>query len=652
MPVTREYTEFLKEEELTRRQSIYEKSCNLAVKIFPIPPWSSLAKNYQEAIEFSHMNITAKAAFSFAILATLLMLVIPSILVFFLGFFVSSVLLVILVFAGLTFYYLFDYPTHYSTVFGIRSSAEMIMTIIYMTISMRISPNIENAVRFAAKNLTGALAFDLRKLLWDVYTRKFDSMDAALDTFIDKWKKNNEEFTEAIYLIKSSSFESAVKVEQTLDEAVDIALNGIKEKMKHYAQDLRTPTAVLNAMGILLPIIGLIFLPIMSLFLPDAVQPVFIAIGYDILLPIGVYLLMKTFLERRPYTFHQTDISKHPKFKREKLFDKIFIISLIIAISSTSIGSYLIFITQEQFSINLILYSLIITWGIGLSIVIYSVFSVKSKLKIREEVSNVENEFAEAMFQLGNQLTRGMPLETALKDISPKIKNLRISKFFEIILYNIETFGMTFEQAVFDDNNGAIKQYPSRMIEAIMLSIVEISKKGMQFVSKSMISVSTYLKDAHSVEEELKDVLGETTSTMQLQAVLLAPLTAGIVVAITAMIAEILIALKGAIEKIYQGFGNYGPLGTAGSGLLTSIINVDKIMPVHIFQIIVSIYMMEVVGMLAIFLSQINNGDENLLKRYSLGKIMMLSLIIYTIIFLLIFSLFRALIPVTGLISP
>jgi len=279
----------------------------------------------------------------------------------------------------------------------------------------------------------------------------------------------------------------------------------------------------------------------------------------------------------------------------------------------------------------------------------YSILSGVNKIKVRKEIVQIESEFAEVLFQLGNQIMRGIPFETTLKNITPQIKNLKISKFFERILYNIETFGMTLEQAVFNEENGAIQDYPSKLIDAIMHAIVEISKRGMTTASKAMITISRYLKDSHEVEEYLKEMLDEVTSTMQMQAILLAPLSSGIVVALSAMIMNMLLMLKGMVENIYGNLAGFGPLGAAGGGMFTSIINLDKMIPVHTFQLIVSIYMIEVVGMIAIFLSIIQNGDETLLKRLNLGKMLMLSMAIYTVIMLVCYSVFVSLIPITGL---
>lgn len=646
MQKSRDFEKFLKKER--EKRSIYEQLCNVSEKILPISPGKDLTEKYQDAINFSHMHISPKGAFSFAVVASLLTFITPLLLSLLLGVFTLVVLLLIFVFVAFAFYYLYQYPFHFSTIFRIKASAEMVLAVVYMTISMRVSPNIENAIKFAAKNLSGPLAYDLRQLLWDVYTRVYDNADKALDAFILKWSHENAEFTEALYLLKTSVVESTARREEILDESVNVVLNGTKERMKHYAQELNTPIVVLNALGILLPILGLIFFPLIAVFMSESIKPVFLVLGYNILLPLTVYWMMKTYLDKRPYTFHQPDISKHPQFRKKGL-NLSLIASLGISLPLITIGYLFMSSSTELFSFNQLVYSLIIVLGIGAGISTYAILSVHKKLKLREEIVQIESEFAEALFQLGNQLTRGIPLERTIKNISPRIENLKISKFFNKILYNIETFGMTFEQAVFDEKSGAIRDYPSKMIEAIMRAVIQISKRGMNAASKAMITISTYLKDVHSVEESLREMLTEVTSNMNIQAILLAPLSSGIVVALAALIMQMLIGLKGSIEKIYGQLGSGGALGSAGAGVLGSIVNLDQVIPPHNFQLIVGIYLIEVVAITAIFLSIIKNGDESLLKRLTVGKTLMISIAIYAVILLSVYSMLSTFVTVTGL---
>jgi len=163
--------------------------------------------------------------------------------------------------------------------------------------------------------------------------------------------------------------------------------------------------------------------------------------------------------------------------------------------------------------------------------------------------------------------------------------------------------------------------------------------------SKSMITISNYLKDSHSVDEDLKDMLGETTSTMSIQAMLLAPLSSAIVVSLYAVVIKVIVLLEGKVESIYGGMASYGALGDVGSGMFGSVLQMNNMIPIHVFQLIVSIYMIEVVGILAIILSVINNGDEETMKRLSLGKTVMLAFSIYAVVTLITYTLMGSLMP-------
>jgi len=247
---------------------------------------------------------------------------------------------------------------------------------------------------------------------------------------------------------------------------------------------------------------------------------------------------------------------------------------------------------------------------------------------------------------LGSRLTTGAPFENVLKEVTPKIKNLKISDFFSIIIYNMESFGMTLEQAIFDPVSGAINKYPSTLVEAIMKTVADVQKKGgFLNISKIMISISTYIKNIKSVEEDLQDLMGEVTSSLHIQSILLAPLTAGIVVALAAIIMSMLTTFGGMTDPLYKSLGGYGTAGDVGSVFLKGFIDIDKMIPIHFFQIIVGIYKIEIVILMTVFLSIIENGEENILMRVSIGKKLLMSTIIYSIIMILVYSAFSAMVP-------
>lgn len=656
---SKDYETFL-EEFSSRKMTLYETLCASFESLVPFDPPNT--QKIKEAIDFAHMNLTPRGPFALSIFFLILF---PAFF-FSLGYLVNilsfSYILLIMIFTVTIFWYLYSLPLTMATSFRIRASSEMVLAIVYMTIAMKIVPNIEYAIKFAATNLKGTLARDLKKIMWDVYTGKQVSMADALDPFMEKWKRENEEFTKAIFLIKSAFFESSERRDKMLNEAVNVVLNGTKDRMKHYAQDLKSPLTILNALGILLPIIGLVFFPIMSIFLPKLIRPISLVIGYNIMLPIVIYWLMKTYLEKRPSTFHQPDLSRHRAFrnKRNLLLLKIVSVALPVAIIAVSFWQITVWqATSDSLSkanqncsactTYLIAYALAITWAVAAGIIIYEIFSTIGKLKLRGEIVQIESELGEVLFQLGNQITRGMPIENSLKETLPRIGGLKISKMMEKILYNMETFGMTFTAAVFDKNAGAINEYPSTLIEAVMKAVTEISQGGMVVLSDTMLAIATYLKNMHDVEEDLNDLLEDVSSTMSLQGLLLAPMSAGIVVALTAMILRLINILRLQIQNVQGLFNSSGPLANIGTGIFQSFFYVKDSIQIQYFELIVGFYMLEVVTMVSIFTSIISNGDDKVMRNYNLGKLLLYSTLIYTGVLLLVYFAFVSLLPIEQL---
>ena len=80
------------------------------------------------------------------------------------------------------------------------------------------------------------------------------------------------------------------------------------------------PITIIHAMGIILPVMGLVLFPIIAIFLK--VEPMMLFLVYDIMLPLILFFVISNTLEKRPATFSKIDISDHPNLPPE---GKIFI---------------------------------------------------------------------------------------------------------------------------------------------------------------------------------------------------------------------------------------------------------------------------------------------------------------------------------------
>lgn len=622
-----EYRRFLETEYYNRRFSLYEKVCNFfgSVKI-PLTPRSEA--KFKDDINFCHLRVTPSTVLSTAMFLPVVIFFILSGIFFVLGIFSPVMVLMLAVLSLVLFYYLYSYTRFLTKYFRAKAAAEMSLAIIYMSISLKVNANLESAVAFAATNLSGPLGLDLRKILWDMETGGLVSVIDGLDWLSEKWKSENDEFVDAISLLKISVYQSAEVMDNNVKEAVRIMIDGTKARMKKFALRMRSPLKILNAFGILLPMLGLIFFPILIIFVPEISRPEMIGFSYMILFPSIVYLFLRQYFYAKPYSYHQVEMRRLGEFKRQR--NIALILAIFIAVTSSSYLIYKLLGVEEFFSAEQFIYSFLIIVCLSISVMFYSFLSSFNYLGRNEDILKIESEMSVALFQLSIVSGMGKPIERCMEDLLPRIKTLKISEAFQKILYNITTFGMTLNSAVFEENVGVIYSYPSKIITIAFRLIVDMSKKGMEYLSIALRSVSEFMKDADEVNNATEEILSETTSDMQVQALIFAPLSAGIVVGLMAIVIYIFAFFGQSMVNVKDY------LDKSGFGMSNSIIemwtNMGKQIPFHYFQIIVGVFMIEIIYIISYFLGELNFGEDEVSKLYSLGKTMLVGIIIYSIV--------------------
>ncbi len=680
---SREYEEF-KKDILPGHFTLYEKWCQRAEKILNIGPDKKKVPVIDEAIRTAHLNITPAGSTSLSFLAPfviifaglLLTVLVPMALgkemsIFFLMFFVVFGL-------GLIFP-LQNWPMFLANNWRLKASNQMVLCIFYIVTYMRHTSNLELAIEFASNHLTGPLALDLKKVLWDVETEKFATVKESLDFYLETWKKHNLEFVEAMHLVESSLYESddARRLE-LLDKSLDVILEETYERMLHYAQNLKTPVTTLHMLGVILPILGLVILPLMTNFMPT-MRWYYLAMVYNFALPVLVFYMGYAILATRPTGYGDTDISSEiPQLQKlRKTFLKIggreieinakyvavAIACVLILVALAPLVAHLagvenlalgpenlntecnaticavMYRTYEEtgyttgpFDITSGLFSLLIPLGLGLGLGTYYKLVSKKLVRIREESKELEQEFASALFQLGNRLGDGLPAEIAFEKTGHVMQDTNAGKFFRQVTMNIQKLGMSVPAAIFDANVGAIVSFPSRIIESAMKVLVESIKKGPKIAAQALINISRYLKEMHRVSERLKDLLSEVITSMRSQIKMLAPVIAGIVVGITSMITNIL----GKLGPVMQAKAAEDPT-TAES--LPELFGIG--IPMYYFQIIVGVYVVQIVYILTVLSNGIENGSDRLNQEDQLGKNLVRSTVLYVFIAAVISIIFN-----------
>jgi hypothetical protein len=282
--------------------------------------------------------------------------------------------------------------------------------------------------------------------------------------------------------------------------------------------------------------------------------------------------------------------------------------------------------TDECTNLSLAM-SIFLVLGVAAGLSVYFILSTFQRLRIQENVESIEGQFELALFQLGNRIAGGTPTEVAMEKAIGDMKDLQISNLFRIALRNIKIMGMTLDEALFNRKYGALIYYPSKLIKNIMYAVVDTSKKGVTYASEAMLRISRYLKNIRETQEYIREMLSETTSSMKFQAYFLTPLITGLIVSMATVMIDVLVKLGGFLDAIGTSGG-----ALPGMNISSLFANMDTVISPSLFQLIVGIYVMEVIIILGMFITKISHGDNKNLQWNTVGKMLLIGMFIYFLV--------------------
>lgn len=567
-------------------------------------------------------------------------------------------LFLILVMCMFLFYYLYTMPSRLAVMWRLKASSQMVPAVLYTVIYMKHTSNLERAISFVAQHIEPPLALDFKKIIWDVETGRYSSIKDSLDAYLDFWKDTNMEFVESFHLIESSLYEpDEARRVMILERALKVILDGVYEKMLKYTHSIKSPLTNLYMLGIVLPTLGLALLPLASTLLQGSIKFYHILVFFNIIIPFFVFYLVSQVLLKRPGGYGETDLLEKNPYYGEYISKKPYVIASLVCIPLLIIGflplifgytpvpewiglekDYSLLGTPLQFlgndafgfidkvgvktgpfsSFSLLL-SLFIPFSISLFFIMVYSSKTKNLIKSRNQTRDLENEFNSSLFTLGNRLGDGVPAEIAFAKVAESTRGQKTAEFFNIVNTNIQSMGMGLESALFDPTRGALVFFPSNLIATSMRILIESAKKGLTVAAQSLMSISDYVKNIQKINERLRDLLAEVVSDMRSNMTFLAPLLAGIVVGLSAMITGILIKLDG----IADVGGDAAATGVSSFSMLTNFLNVGFMIPPYYMQIAIGIYIVEIIFILTGALVIVDAGEDRLKRTYEISRSLM-----------------------------
>ena len=697
---TKEYQDFRKQY-MPGQMNLYEKACNFSEKILKVAPGPKDKPKIETAIKATQLNITPTGAYSFAMLAPTAIAIFGSLISF--AIFDSFFFVFFFLLTALALYVpLQRMPMIMADSWRLKASNQMVLAVFFIVTYMRHTSNIERAIDFAANHLSAPLSLDLKKVIWDVQTEKYGSIKDSLESYLETWKTYNMEFVEAMHLIEASLYEgSEERRVELLEKSLELILEETYEKMLHYAQNLKSPITMLHMLGIILPILGLVILPLVVSFI-EFIQWYHLAALYNVVLPILVYYMGKNILSKRPTGYGQGDASDiNPGLKKYKnIIIKVlggeFLINPLVI--SLIIGGVLFLIGFSPLMLHAVspgfdvIYDTSMSDAGGSPLVITTdvgSYAGKPKFALQQYQESKSKDAAKMGTMLGpyglgaTLLSLAIPLSIAFAvGLFYKFKSKNIIKIRE----NTKSLEKEFASALFQLGNRLADGLPAEIafdkvantmentvsgsfFKAISANIRRLGmgveeaifnpRKGALLAFPSNIiesSMKVMVESARkgpiiaskavlSVSKYIKEIHRVNERLKDLMADIISSMKSQIAF-LTPVISGIVIGITSMVSAIISKLSSNIAQTTAnapgGAAQATTVAAMfGDTIPTFYFQLIVGFYVVQIVYIMTILANGIENGEDKLNEEYALGQNLISSARLYVLTSLVIILIFN-----------
>jgi len=577
---------------LSLLENFYARACHLAGKSRCFRREQQVNDELRENLEFAALGVQAEEVVALAFLASFLCAAfVAGVVILFMTIGSPSMALPIAPLPLIAYVLVGWYPKWRAERQRIHGLGEVPMLINYLTMSMKVTPNLERATAFAAENAEGPLGMGLKDALHRTYLRAYAGVGEALTGFGEHWGKWCGELKRSIYLLRSSVSErTEIARLQTLDRALELSLRGARDRMRDFAAGLHLPTLLTYSIGVLLPLVLVAILPVLSIIDISIDAPQIFAI-YCVALPLGVYMLNRWMLAKRPATFPP------PEVPIETSRTRALMLAGLLAAALVGVG--LFSPIDDDFRAILLL------WAPTLGITAYLYLTTTRAFERRGRIEQMEGEFCDSLVQLGNRISEGRPAEDALEHVADTMRGSELAGFFAQASTNIRLGGMGLRASLFDPERGALREVPSRTIHSVLRLLVEVIERSTRTAGAAILRTADHLHELKQVQLDIRRSLGEVVASMRSVALFFAPFIA----AIAARMQDLLASKTATV-------GFWG----SGTGISSAT-----------FLFVLGLYVVLHTAILISYAVEIELGDDPLAKRVALAQALPIALGVFTL---------------------
>ena len=536
---------------------------------------------------------------------------------------------------------LYIYPTsiHYTKQI-IDYKEEMLRAIMKISTYISMNSSLEYAMMHTKDELRGTLKLQFEDIFEKLRIKEKCTLGGAIENYIAVWNENNPEFVKALKLLQTASMSPPKERNTIIEEVLETIILAYHESGKRFAEKLASQAKTLIAVGVLLPIISLMILPLLSIFMPHVVQPPVIAFVYNVFFP-AILLVMALHFASSRIQVNTIRIEDAPEYKQVPwwLYAAGAAIILLFAIPTImhlkTINLSILETAAREYALGSVFICWLIGLGIILAIYLYAYYHTKMYKKLWQDVYDTEQDFPHLLQIFSTYLNLNRSIESILPDVvddyeTHGFKDHPVVNVFRKMFQKLRTTKKSIKELT---RKILPKICPSKKVSNNIYQIISFTDVSQGSAGRAAKMMRKQTLSIFQLDDYIKSLLAETVSLINITVTMLAPLLSAAAVIMSLAIVMSLRFITQQLEIIQNSLGV-----TQGTAL--NLVDITQIIPPTVIEVVVSIYLIEMMLVLSIFASNIKIGND----KYQTIKAMKSNLMgfaIYTAILFVGFILFR-----------
>jgi len=580
-------------------------------------------ESMQRKLSFVLFPYSAREIIATAVLTILPTLLVAAILSSISGFAAYAVLFLGAV--GAVVIYIYPSNIFYSHAIS-EYNEEMLRAILRMTTFISMDTSIEYAFVETGSHLHGTLKLQFERIKNDLTRKQKMTLGDAIEPYIPIWNEINPIFVKSLRLLQTAALSTGEDRDKILGETIETMLLNYSTIGKRYAEELSRNSQKLITVGILIPIMSLMLLPLLSIFLPDMVRPDILAFVYIILFPTMTLLMALNFGAKRVQvdTVHIEDAKEYTPMPSYVKW-----IGIGIAVIFAMPSLYFISTIQPGDPAGDTMFALVMGWLISFGLVagvyIYAAIHTHRYKKLWEEVYEIEQDLPHLLQSFSTYLTLNIATENIIDEVIDDYQKFGFGKHPVVKAFRrIKHTLLTTKESLSEISERELpKLLPSKKVNQVLTQIMSFSEISQASSAKVAKMVRAQTIDIYKLDDYLKTMLAESVGLINITTTMLAPLLSAAAVVMSVAIVKSIVYITDQLSAIAASFGS--------TNLNLSLVDTSKVIPPVFIEVIVGLFLVETILVMSLYSTMINTGND----RFMLFKTIssnMTGFVIYTIL--------------------